>query len=96
MKYLGVALLAFAALTAHADERPLSDAQIRKHLIEASIDDYLANHGNCPCPYNRMRNGRKCGKRSAWSKPNGEAPLCYDDDVTAGMIEAYRAEQRRD
>jgi hypothetical protein len=43
-----------------------------------------------------MRNGRACGKRSAWSKPNGEEPLCYDRDVTAEMVDAYRAEHSGD
>lgn len=90
MKYLVVALIALSTV-AHADSKPLSDAAIRKVLIQESVDEYLANVGNCPCPYNRMRNGRQCGKNSAWSKPNGEEPLCYDRDVTAEMIDAYRA-----
>lgn len=92
MKYLAVALLTLTSI-AYADDSKLSDAQIRKLLIRESVEEYLANVGNCPCPYTRMRNGRSCGKISAWSKPNGEEPLCYDRDVTAEMIEAYRAAQ---
>jgi hypothetical protein len=92
MKYFALALLALSSI-AHADGSNLSDADIRKLLIRQSISEYIDNVGPCPCPYNRMRNGRACGKRSAWSKPNGEEPLCYDRDVTAEMIEAYRAER---
>ena len=92
MKYFALVLLALASV-AHADGSRLSDAEIRKLLIRESVEEYLENVGNCPCPYNRMRNGRLCGKRSAWSKPNGEEPLCYDRDVTAEMVDAYRAER---
>jgi hypothetical protein len=67
-------------------KRP-TDAQIRQILIDESIAAYS---GNCPCPYSTMSNGRKCGRRSAYSRPGGEAPLCYAKDVTAEMVQAYR------
>ena len=28
-----------------------------------------------------MSNGKKCGKRSAYSKPGGYQPLCYISDI---------------
>lgn len=67
--------------------KKLTDAQIKKILIKESIAGYA---GRCPCPYSRMRNGSRCGKRSAWSRGGGEAPLCYKRDVTAAMVQAYR------
>lgn len=66
----------------------LTDKQIKKILIKESIADYP---GNCPCPYNRASNGSRCGKRSAYSRDGGYAPLCYERDVTAEMVAAYRA-----
>lgn len=33
--------------------------------------------GTCDCPYDRMRNGRMCGGRSAYSRPGGRNPQCY-------------------
>jgi hypothetical protein len=33
--------------------------------------------GTCDCPYDRMRNGRRCGNNSAYSKPGGRDPVCY-------------------
>ncbi|QOG06411.1 SH3 domain-containing protein [Aureimonas sp. OT7] len=33
--------------------------------------------GTCDCPYDRMRNGRLCGRTSAYSKPGGRSPACY-------------------
>lgn len=33
--------------------------------------------GTCDCPYDLMRNGRRCGNRSAYSKPGGRNPQCY-------------------
>lgn len=83
---LGAALLAIAVAGA-ATGSELSDAQIRKVLIAESRAEYS---GNCPCPYDTDKAGRRCGKRSAYSRPGGAAPLCYDHDVTPEMIQAYR------
>lgn len=33
--------------------------------------------GTCDCPYDLMRNGRACGGRSAYSRPGGRSPVCY-------------------
>ena len=100
MKYwlAGVLALGFVhglAASAGADGRKkaLSDAQIRQILIEESISAYS---GNCPCPYSTARNGSRCGKRSAYSREGGAAPLCYAKDVTAEMVSAYRAEREGD
>lgn len=75
------------SLVVAADDRDLSDEEIREILIQQSIASYS---GNCPCPYNRASNGSRCGKRSAYSRPGGASPLCYPSDVTAAMVERYR------
>lgn len=33
--------------------------------------------GTCDCPYDLMSNGRRCGGRSAYSRPGGRSPQCY-------------------
>lgn len=33
--------------------------------------------GRCECPYDVMSNGRSCGGRSAFSRPGGRKPICY-------------------
>lgn len=68
-------------------KKPLRDAQIRAILIEESIASYS---GNCPCPYSTARNGSRCGKRSAYSREGGAAPLCYPKDVSDEMVKEYR------
>jgi sugar/nucleoside kinase (ribokinase family) len=68
--------------------KPPSDAQIKQILIDESIAAYP---GNCPCPYNVARNGSRCGRRSAYSRAGGAEPLCYPKDVSAEMVEEYRA-----
>jgi len=73
-----------------ASKKPLSDDQVRRILIDESIADYLANVGNCPCPYNRARNGSRCGRRSAYDRAGGEAPLCFPKDVSEEMVQQYR------
>jgi hypothetical protein len=82
--------LAAAALIAAAmpcSSAGLTDDQVRQHIIQESIASYP---GNCPCRYNVAANGTMCGKRSAWSKPGGYAPICYPEDVTQAMIARWR------
>jgi hypothetical protein len=67
---------------------PASDSAIKQAIIQESIAGYS---GNCPCPYNTDRAGRSCGRRSAYSRPGGASPICYEADVTPGMVQQYRA-----
>jgi hypothetical protein len=81
-------ILCFLLFAPHTGaEARLSDAEIAQKIIRDSIASYP---GNCPCPYNSTRNGSSCGRRSAYSKPGGYAPICYPNDVSAEMIESYR------
>ncbi|WFN87299.1 SH3 domain-containing protein [Agrobacterium pusense] len=65
----------------------LSPAIIIQRIIAESVAGYP---GTCACPYSTDRRGRRCGSRSAYSKPGGYAPICFAQDVTKSMIEAYR------
>lgn len=65
----------------------MSEKDIKQKIIQESIDSYP---GNCACPYNSTKNGSSCGKRSAYSKGGGYAPLCYDSDITKEMINNYK------
>jgi len=69
----------------------LSDEQIKRQIIQESIAGYP---GNCPCPYNADRAGRSCGRRSAYSKPGGYAPLCYPADVSKEMVLEWRVQHQ--
>lgn len=66
----------------------VSVSKIKKTLIRRSLALYS---GNCPCPYNRTKRGRKCGGRSAYSRPGGASPLCYASDITKQMVSDYRS-----
>jgi len=68
-------------------DKKYSDEEIRQRMISESIAAYS---GNCPCPYNIMRNGKRCGKFSAYIKPGGYSPLCYPRDITDEMVKKYR------
>jgi len=89
LRHLVIVLITIAATSTSspAAEKRLSDAQVKKEIIKESIAEYP---GNCPCPYNVVRNGSMCGKRSAYSKPGGYAPICYPSDVTKEMILEWR------
>ncbi|MEP3436086.1 MAG: SH3 domain-containing protein [Hoeflea sp.] len=65
----------------------LSTSMIVQRIIAESISAYP---GSCPCPFNTDRGGRRCGKRSAYSKPGGYAPICFPQDVTKAMVAAFR------
>ena len=65
----------------------MSDTEVRQEIIRESLANYP---GPCPCPYNTMRNGRRCGKVSAYVRPGGYSPICYESDVTQGMVQLYR------
>lgn len=82
-------LIGFAAiLVTQPAQAKLSDAQIRQRIIQESIDSYP---GNCPCPYNSDRAGRRCGGRSAYSRPGGYSPKCFPSDISDSEVRAYKA-----
>jgi hypothetical protein len=87
MRRTVVAAIAVLLFPAIANAERLNDAEIKRQMIEQSIASYS---GNCPCPYNRARDGSRCGRRSAYNRPGGAEPLCYPQDVTQGMVQRYR------
>lgn len=88
------ALIAILAITLStvAMSYQASNDQIRSEIIKDSVSTYLSTTGNCPCPYNHDKAGRLCGKRSAWSKPGGQSPICFPKDVTKEMLDKYRSD----
>ncbi len=83
----GIAALALLGTPALAD----AGSRDRQAMIAESIRNYS---GNCPCPYNTDRAGRACGQRSAYSRPGGVSPLCYERDITDAMLANWRSRQR--
>jgi len=47
------------------------DRAIIQRIVAFSIGNYS---GSCACPYSADRGGRRCGSRTAYSKPGGYAP----------------------
>lgn len=80
-----VLMLVFGAVS--SEEK--TDDEIKRQLIRESISHYI---GSCPCPYNRDRDGRRCGRGSAYSRrrPGDAGPLCYESDITQQMIDTYK------
>ncbi len=78
-----------------SEEEPskaLTDSEVGQRMIAESIAVYLSSEGSCPCPYNREKGERNslCGDRSAYIRSGGQRPLCYEGDVSAARLEAYR------
>ena len=86
MKNLILAILIMLSFSAMGKSN-LSDDEVKQQMINQSIASYS---GSCPCPYNTASNGSRCGRRSAYTKPGGYAPLCYDTDITSQMLKQYR------
>jgi hypothetical protein len=74
-------------ITTPSTQSLLTATGIIQRLLAESRASYPHN---CACPEDRDRAGRRCGARSAYSRPSGYAPLCYPTDVTADMVAAYR------
>lgn len=66
----------------------LADARIRQAIVERSLASYS---GSCLCPYNVDRGRRRCGGRSAYSRPGGASPACYASEVSDAEVAALRA-----
>lgn len=89
MKLLCHAIIASALFaTAILAAEPVSDKQVRDAIVAESISAY---RGNCPCPYNTDRAGRRCGGRSAYNRAGGYSPICFAEEVTPEQVRAYRA-----
>lgn len=71
--------------------KALTAAAIAALLVTESRNAYYATGRPCACPDDVMRNGRRCGAHSAYSKPGGADPLCYVSDVSPTLIEKHRA-----
>jgi hypothetical protein len=89
----GMTQLGFVALAIGLFASPLAAAQTaetvsstKKQMIQESIASYP---GNCACPYQYASNGSICGRRSAYSKPGGYEPLCYETDITDEQAGAW-------
>ena len=80
-----VLALSLSLVTGQAAKK--TDAEIKQLLIKESIGAYK---GSCACPYSKDSAGKNCGARSAYSKPGGAAPLCFERDVTEKMVDDYR------
>ena len=68
-----------------------SISRTKQKMIKDSISKY---HGKCACPYQLMSNGRKCGKRSAYSKQGGYSPLCYPDDISDNLMNSAKIKKQ--
>ncbi|MEP8535753.1 hypothetical protein ACMGGX_14160 [Enterobacter sp. BNK-29] len=77
----------FVADIAMAKNSSVSSEQVKENIIAESIASYP---GVCACPFNQARNGSACGRRSAWSKAGGYAPICYKNEVTDEMVKQWR------
>jgi hypothetical protein len=64
-----------------------TDQEVRQYLILESTSAYP---GTCACPYNVDRAGRRCGGRSAYSRPGGRSPLCYPQDISDEQVQRIR------
>lgn len=88
--------LVLATAAGHAQSaRQLSDEQVAIRVMKESRLAYYHTGHPCACPDDLARNGSRCGRRSAYSRPGGADPKCYVDDVSPADIAAYRSRHLR-
>ena len=90
-KQAAVALVALALSTAWTiaqGQGRLTDDEVRARIIAEQLALYP---GNCPCPYNTDRAGRRCGNRSAWSRQGGYSPLCFPTEISDELVLEWRS-----
>ncbi len=83
-----IATLSGLMLAGAAWAAEMSDEQVRERIVRESVASYS---GSCACPENIDAAGRRCGARSAYSKPGGARPICYSHDVTDEQVRAFRS-----
>ncbi len=62
--------------------RPLVEPR-RIRVPKIATQRSTRENPNCPCPYDVAFDGKLCGGRSAYVKPNGDEPACYVGETTA-------------
>ena len=75
-------------VSAHRNIEPFQYLQIVAKAETRVSNSFNQSHkpirqpkkGNCSCPYDTDKTGKTCGGRSAYSRPNGDRPVCYQDD----------------
>jgi hypothetical protein len=65
----------------------MTDEQVRESVVRESVASYS---GSCACPENTDAAGRRCGARSAYSKPGGAKPICYPHEVSDEQVREFR------
>lgn len=70
----------------------MSDAQVRDRIIKTSIAIYP---GDCACPYSIAASGRRCGRKSVWSRHGDFAATCFPNEVSPGEIREWRLRHRQ-
>jgi len=83
--------LALGIAAAQTTKIAKTNVEIRQEIIKQSIASYK---DSCPCPYSADGTGRMCGWWSAYDKPGGASPLCFQKDVTTKMVIDYRKRTR--
>jgi hypothetical protein len=65
----------------------ITDQQVRERIVSESVASYS---GHCACPDDTDSAGRRCGARSAYSKPGGARPICYTREVPDQQVREFR------
>jgi hypothetical protein len=74
-----------------AAQPALTDQEIATIIVKESRDAYYRTGHPCAFPEDLARNGSRCGRRSAYSRPGAAEPYCYVTDVPREKIETFRA-----
>jgi hypothetical protein len=87
-------ILSFILLSLSTQSFSATDIELSKakeKIIQRSIASYS---GTCPCPYNVMRNGKLCGRQSAYSRFEVNSPICFVENISDLEAKKYLIRSR--
>ncbi|WP_413730849.1 hypothetical protein [Sodalis sp. RH22] len=91
---LFIPILIFTSFS-NAKPETLSDNEVKTEIIREYLTSHMKFTGPCPCPEIRDAVDSRCGARSAWSRKPDTGVLCYLEDVTPSMVEAWREQNKK-
>lgn len=69
---------------------PMTDAEVKKVIIDGTLSTYQT--GACPCPYSYNKDGYACGKNSIYiQNMDANKPKCYNEDIQEYEVKHYQS-----
>ncbi len=86
---LGLSLQNLQTSLTHAQDTGTTRTLVEPRRIrvpKVATQRSTTQNPSCPCPYDVAFDGKICGGRSAYAKPGGDEPACYQGETAARQL----------